>query len=47
MSIKEKGNCFAMAYHKLLAQRDTMSEAAYNVIYTSLVEMYEEKLSNG
>ena len=41
---KQTGNCFASAYHELVAQRDKMSAGAYNVLYASLLVVYEEKL---
>ncbi len=38
-------NCFTSAYHKLVQDSESMSKQAYDMIYTSLNAVYEEKIS--
>ncbi len=38
-------SCFTSAYHKLVQDSESMSKQAYDMIYTSLNAVYEEKIS--
>lgn len=37
-------NCFTSAYHKLVADSNKMNKAAYDMIYTSLNSVYEDRI---
>jgi len=37
-------NCFTEAYHKLVEDSNKMNKAAYDMIYTSLNSVYEDKI---